>query len=63
MKKCFRLFHRPWGQLTRETMGTGIGVAPVRQMAGTIGARAVLANREPGAELSPALPREEKTRA
>ncbi len=52
MKKIFRLFYRSQGELTRETVGTGIGLALVQQLALAMHARVEVANREPGAELS-----------
>ena len=33
MKKIFTLFYRSENELTRETVGTGIGLALVRQLA------------------------------
>ena len=50
MKKIFELFYRPADELTRETVGTGIGLALVRQLATAMGARVDVRNREPGAE-------------
>jgi signal transduction histidine kinase len=50
MKKIFELFYRPENELTRETVGTGIGLALVRQLAAAMGARVDLRNCEPGAE-------------
>jgi signal transduction histidine kinase len=50
MKKIFELFYRPADELTRETVGTGIGLALVRQLAAAMGARVDVRNREPGAE-------------
>jgi signal transduction histidine kinase len=51
MKKIFELFYRPENELTRETVGTGIGLALVRQLATAMGARVDLRNCDPGAEL------------
>jgi len=51
MKKIFELFYRPKNELTRDTVGTGIGLALVRQLATAMGARVDLRNCEPGAEL------------
>jgi signal transduction histidine kinase len=56
MKKIFQLFYRPRSELTRETVGTGIGLALVRQLALSMNARVEVANREPGAELSVLFP-------
>ena len=50
MKRIFELFYRPADELTRETVGTGIGLALVRQLASAMDARVDVRNREPGAE-------------
>jgi signal transduction histidine kinase len=50
MKKIFELFYRLENELTRETVGTGIGLALVRQLALAMNARIEVVNREPGAE-------------
>jgi signal transduction histidine kinase len=50
MKKIFELFYRAENELTRETVGTGIGLALVRQLATAMGARVDVRNCEPGAE-------------
>jgi signal transduction histidine kinase len=50
MKKIFTLFYRSENELTRETVGTGIGLALVRQLAGSMGAEVDVVNCEPGAE-------------
>jgi signal transduction histidine kinase len=50
LKKIFELFYRPADELTRETVGTGIGLALVRQLASAMDARVDVRNREPGAE-------------
>ena len=50
MKKVFELFYRAENELTRETVGTGIGLALVRQLAAAMGARVDVRNCEPGAE-------------
>ena len=52
MKKIFRLFYRPENELTRETVGTGIGLALVRQLALAMGGRVDVTNTSPGAEFS-----------
>ena len=51
MKKIFELFYRAENELTRETVGTGIGLALVRQLAVAMRARVDVRNCEPGAEL------------
>jgi signal transduction histidine kinase len=50
MKRIFELFYRAESELTRETVGTGIGLALVRQLAAAMGARIDVRNCEPGAE-------------
>ncbi|HUQ53870.1 MAG TPA: HAMP domain-containing sensor histidine kinase [Gammaproteobacteria bacterium] len=50
MKKIFELFYRAENELTRETVGTGIGLALVRQLAAAMDARVDVRNCEPGAE-------------
>ena len=50
MKKIFKLFYRSENELTRETVGTGIGLALVRQLATLMHAEVDVINREPGAE-------------
>jgi signal transduction histidine kinase len=56
MKKIFQLFYRPESELTRETAGTGIGLAIVRELTVAMGGRVDCVNREPGAEFQVALP-------
>ncbi|MDH4109068.1 MAG: HAMP domain-containing histidine kinase [Gammaproteobacteria bacterium] len=56
MKKIFRLFYRPRSELTRETVGTGIGLAIVHQLAQAMGGSVDVVNREPGAEFRVGLP-------
>jgi len=56
MKKIFRLFYRSENELTRETLGTGIGLALVSQLAQAMNGRVDVINREPGAEFSLRLP-------
>jgi len=51
MKRIFELFYRPANELTRDTVGTGIGLALVRQLADAMHAKIDVRNREPGAEL------------
>ena len=50
MKKIFKLFYRSENELTRETVGTGIGLALVHQLAQAMGGQVDIVNREPGAE-------------
>ena len=56
MRKIFELFYRPENELTRETAGTGIGLALVRQLAGALSGRVDVRNCEPGAEFRLHLP-------
>jgi len=56
LKKIFELFYRAENELTRETVGTGIGLALVRQLAAAMGARVDARNCEPGAEFRVELP-------
>ena len=50
MKKIFELFYRSESELTRETVGTGIGLAIVYQLATAMGGSVDLVNVDPGAE-------------
>ena len=50
MKKIFQLFYRSENELTRETVGTGIGLALVHQLALLMGGRVDVVNKLPGAE-------------
>ncbi len=50
MKQIFRLFYRSESELTRETVGTGIGLALVHQLALAMQGRVEAVNRDPGAE-------------
>ena len=50
MKKIFLLFFRSEGELTRETVGTGIGLALVHRLTLAMGGKVDVRNREPGAE-------------
>jgi signal transduction histidine kinase len=56
MKRIFELFYRVESGLTRETVGTGIGLALVRELAAAMGARVDVRNCEPGAELRVQFP-------
>jgi len=56
MKKIFTLFYRSENELTRETVGTGIGLALVRQLAGAMRAEVDVVNSEPGAEFRICFP-------
>jgi len=50
MKKIFQLFYRTESELTRETVGTGIGLAIVHQLALVMDGNVDMINAEPGAE-------------
>ena len=57
MKKIFDLFYRGEDELTRETIGTGIGLALVSQLVQAMGGRVAVVNRKPGAEFLVTVPR------
>ena len=50
MKKIFKLFYRTENELTRETVGTGIGLALASQMLSGMDGRIDVVNANPGAE-------------
>ncbi len=50
MKKIFELFYRSESELTRETVGTGIGLAIVHQLTAAMSGNVDMINAEPGAE-------------
>ncbi|TPW17780.1 MAG: histidine kinase [Halothiobacillaceae bacterium] len=50
LKKIFKLFYRAENELSRETVGTGIGLALVQQLALKMGGKIDVINREPGVE-------------
>jgi signal transduction histidine kinase len=50
MKKIFKLFYRSENELTRETVGTGIGLALVNQLIQAMNGRVDVVNKTPGAE-------------
>jgi signal transduction histidine kinase len=50
MKKIFQLFYRSESELTRETVGTGIGLAIVHQLTLAMNGSVDMINAEPGAE-------------
>lgn len=51
LKKIFTLFYRNENELTRETKGTGIGLALVRQYVGLMGGQVDAINKQPGVEI------------
>jgi signal transduction histidine kinase len=56
MKKIFKLFYRSENELTRETVGTGIGLALVQQLAASMNGQVDVVNAEPGAEFRVCFP-------
>jgi signal transduction histidine kinase len=50
LKKIFQLFYRSESELTRETVGTGIGLAIVHQLTLAMDGSVDMINAEPGAE-------------
>jgi len=50
MRKIFKLFYRSENELTRETVGTGIGLALVHQLAQSMNAKVDVVNQDVGAE-------------
>ncbi len=56
MKKIFQLFYRSESELTRETVGTGIGLAIVHQLSQAMNGKVDVINREPGAEFRVSFP-------
>ncbi|MEC4746977.1 HAMP domain-containing sensor histidine kinase [Methylomicrobium sp. Wu6] len=61
LKKIFKLFYRAENELTRETVGTGIGLALAHQMIVTMNGRIDVTNRNPGAEFRIDFPVEKST--
>ncbi len=56
MKKIFKLFYRTESELTRETAGTGIGLALVHQMIMNMDGQIDVVNSDPGAEFKVKFP-------
>lgn len=56
LDKIFELFYRSENELTRETVGTGIGLALVQELVGAMGGRIAASNCEPGAQFVLRLP-------
>jgi signal transduction histidine kinase len=50
LKKIFKLFYRTESELTRETVGTGIGLALVKQLSASMNGTIDVINVDPGAE-------------
>jgi len=55
-KKIFQLFYRSEDELTRQTVGTGIGLALVHQLARSMRAQVDVLNRSPGADFRVIFP-------
>ena len=56
LKKIFTLFYRSENELTRETVGTGIGLALVHQLVCAMNGRVDVRSCEPGAEFRVSFP-------
>jgi len=56
IKKIFKLFYRQENELTRETVGTGIGLALVQQFVLSMNGQIDVINKKPGAEFHVRLP-------
>ncbi len=50
MRKIFHLFYRSENELTRETVGTGIGLSLVQQLVSSMHGKINIINKDPGAE-------------
>ena len=56
LRKVFKLFYRASNELTRETVGTGIGLALVQQLAQAMQAQVDVINQQPGVEFQVCYP-------
>ena len=56
IKKIFTLFYRSNSELTRDTVGTGIGLSLVNQLTLAMNGRVDVVNRSPGAEFRVEFP-------
>ena len=56
MRKIFQLFYRSESELTRETVGTGIGLAIVHQLSQAMNGKVDVVNMDPGAEFRVSFP-------
>jgi len=56
MKKIFELFYRAENELTRETVGTGIGLAIVHQLTTAMDGKVDVVNKDPGVEFTISFP-------
>jgi len=50
LQKIFKLFYRTENELTRETVGTGIGLSLVQQLVNSIADKITVVNKYPGIE-------------
>ena len=58
LKRIFTLFYRSESELTRETVGTGIGLAIVHELVSAMGGKVDVVNANPGAEFRVFLPQQ-----
>ena len=56
MRKIFELFYRSESELTRETMGTGIGLALVTELTQAMNGNIDVVNQTPGSEFQVSFP-------
>ena len=56
LKKIFTLFYRTENELTRKTVGTGIGLALVHQLTSALDGEIDVVNQNPGAEFIVTFP-------
>ena len=56
MKNIFKMFYRTENELTRETVGTGIGLAIVHQLTTAMQGKIDVRNVSPGAEFKITFP-------
>jgi signal transduction histidine kinase len=56
LSRIFELFYRAENELTRETTGTGIGLALVRELTSAMGGSVTVRNADPGAEFTVTFP-------
>ncbi len=61
MKSIFKLFYRTENEATRNTIGTGIGLALVHQMTQEMGGSIDVINQQPGAEFRLSFPAANQT--
>jgi signal transduction histidine kinase len=59
LERIFELFYRAEDELTRETTGTGIGLALVSELTAAMGGEVGVRNCQPGAEFTVTFPRVE----